>query len=193
MSVSGIIIEAAAIASHEANRAYCRANGDYSLDNWHDSPEWQRVSVRQGVLGVIAGNNPEKSHESWLAVKSATGWKWGPVKDPEKKEHPCMVPYDHLPLAQKRKDHIFVSVCRAVLEALGVEVKMPPDQAIEEARLAVAEIEAMSDDFEEAHGLEDKLYRRTLLLIANKECANPAELAKVTLTTSEIDFARYCA
>ena len=29
--------------------------------------------------------------------EEADGWKYGPVKDPEKKEHPCFVPYDDLP------------------------------------------------------------------------------------------------
>jgi len=46
-------------------------------------------------LSVNAG--PEKSHESWMKVKEIDGWKWGPVKDPEKKEHPCMVPFSELP------------------------------------------------------------------------------------------------
>lgn len=111
-------IEAAARAAHEANRAYCIALGDHSQVAWDGCPEWQRSSAINGVLGVMAGNGPRESHESWLAEKEATGWKYGPVKDPEKKEHPCFVPYDELPPAQKRKDGIFVSVVSLILEAL---------------------------------------------------------------------------
>lgn len=112
-------IEAAARAAHEANRAYCIALDDMSQPAWEAAPEWQKSSARNGVLGVASGNTPEQSHESWLAEKRATGWKYGPVKDPDRREHPCFVPYRDLPDSQKRKDHIFVAVVRAVLDALG--------------------------------------------------------------------------
>ena len=36
------------------------------------------------------------------------------VKDAERKEHPCCVPYDALPVEQKTKDYLF----RAVVHAL---------------------------------------------------------------------------
>lgn len=60
--------------------------------------------------GIPLGNpdaTPENSHESWLAQKTAEGWKYGEVKDAEKKEHPCYIPYAELPAAQKAKDYIF--------------------------------------------------------------------------------------
>jgi len=41
------------------------------------------------------------------------------VEDPEKKEHPCFVPYTELPPEQKAKDHIFVGVARAFIAAFG--------------------------------------------------------------------------
>lgn len=112
-------IEAAARAAHESNRAWCIAIGDTSQPSWDDAPEWQKTSARSGVQLII--NNPdatpEQSHENWLRDKEADGWKYGPVKDPEKKEHPCFVPYADLPAAQRAKDHIFGAVIRAVLAA----------------------------------------------------------------------------
>jgi hypothetical protein len=111
-------IEACARAAHEANRAYCIAMGDNSQPSWDDAPDWQKSSARNGVEGVIGGNSPKESHEGWLREKEATGWKYGPVKDPEKKEHPCFVPYDELPEAQKAKDSIFVNVVGAMATAL---------------------------------------------------------------------------
>lgn len=111
-------IEIAARAAHETNRAYCLAIGDTSQPSWEDAPDWQRASAINGVAGVIAGNGPEQSHESWLAEKTATGWRYGPVKDPAKKEHPCFVPYAELPPEQKAKDTLYVAVVRAVLAAL---------------------------------------------------------------------------
>lgn len=116
--MNAAFIEAAARAAHEANRAYCIALGDDSQKPWEDAPEWQRTSASNGVLGVIGGNGPEQSHESWLAEKAATGWKYGATKDPDKKEHPCFVPYAELPAAQKAKDAVFVTVVRVMLTAL---------------------------------------------------------------------------
>ena len=111
---------ACAKAAHEANRAYCEALGDTSQVAWDEAPDWQRSSALQGVMGVLAGNNAEQSHESWLKQKTEDGWKFGPVKDPDKKEHPCMVPYAELPEEQRRKDEIFVATVSATARALGL-------------------------------------------------------------------------
>lgn len=102
---------------HEANRAYCQALGDDSQPAWEDAPEWQRSSAINGVQFHLANPDagPSHSHDEWLKEKAATGWKYGPVKDPEKKEHPCFVPYDQLPAEQKAKDYIF----RAIVHAMG--------------------------------------------------------------------------
>jgi RyR domain len=110
---------ACAQAAHEANRAYCRTLGDQSQPAWDDAPDWQQTSAINGVHGVINGNTPEQSHESWLKEKLETGWKYGPVKDPEKKEHPCFVPYAELPPEQKAKDGIFVGVVNVMLLVFG--------------------------------------------------------------------------
>jgi RyR domain len=113
------ILEACAQAAHEVNRAYCIALGDMSQPSWEDAPDWQKSSARNGVNGVLAGNTPEQSHESWLEEKRATGWRFGPVKNPETREHPCFVPYAELPPAQRSKDHLFVSTVREMARALG--------------------------------------------------------------------------
>lgn len=109
------LIDCMARAAHEVNRAYCLALGDTSQLPYDEAPEWARESARKGVVAVVtalasgAEQRPEASHESWLAEKVATGWKYGPVKDPSKKEHPCMVPFDKLPPEQQAKDHLFVA------------------------------------------------------------------------------------
>lgn len=112
-------IEACAQAAHEANRAYCLAIGDKSQPPWDEAPDWQRTSARNGVVGALAGNTPEQSHESWLEEKRAAGWAYGPTKDPEAKRHPCFVPYAELPPEQREKDGLFLAVVRAVAHALG--------------------------------------------------------------------------
>jgi hypothetical protein len=112
------ILTACAQAAHECNRAYCIAIGDISQPSWEAAPDWQKQSALNGVQGVLNGNTPEQSHESWLKEKTETGWKYGLVKDPDKKEHPCFVPYAELPKSQQAKDHVFVSVVLAMAKAL---------------------------------------------------------------------------
>jgi len=105
-------IKSIAIACHYANKLICEANGDYSQVGWNDSPQWQRDSAILGVTHRL--NNPDgpasASHDSWLSEKEKEGWIYGEVKNPETKEHPCMVPYDQLPEFQKDKDRMFCQV-----------------------------------------------------------------------------------
>jgi hypothetical protein len=123
------VIQICAEASHEANRVWCKAHGDDSQTSWADAPEWQKISAVKGVEGVLAGNSPEESHESWLKEKAETGWKYGPVKDVEKKEHPCFKGYADLPPEQRHKDTIFVSVVKAFAEGLGLTIEKKTIQA----------------------------------------------------------------
>jgi hypothetical protein len=112
-------VEQVARICHETNRAYCESIGDTSQPSWETAPEWQKVSARVGVkfhldsLQLGREPSPSASHESWLEQKKADGWKYGTVKNPDKKEHPCFVPYSELPLDQKMKDYLFVSVVKA--------------------------------------------------------------------------------
>ncbi len=111
--------EQAAQIAHEVNRAYCHRIGDDSQPPWNAAPEWQKQSAINGITmhwkvlhagGIVP---PSASHDSWLAEKRAAGWKYGPVKDAEKKEHPCFVPYDELPADQQTKDYLFGAVAAA--------------------------------------------------------------------------------
>ena len=111
------IINEAARAAHESNRAYCEAIGDTSQVSWIEAEDWQQASARAGVRFILDSPeaSPSDTHESWLEEKRRDGWKRGDVKDAEKKEHPCFVPYDDLPEAQKAKDAIFGAVVRGVI------------------------------------------------------------------------------
>lgn len=102
---------------HEVNRAYCITQGDESQPKWVDAPEWQQASAMNGVNFHLEGDKtPEESHASWLAEKEAAGWKYGKVKDEVKKTHPCFLPYERLPKAQRVKDHLFTAVVNTFKE-----------------------------------------------------------------------------
>ena len=102
-------VEQLAEVCHEINRIYCQSIGDDSQKPWDEALEWQRNSAILGVRTHIKnpGMTPENSHESWLQLKKEEGWKYGPVKDPAKKEHPAYLPYSDLPEQQKVKDFFF--------------------------------------------------------------------------------------
>ncbi len=84
--------------------------------DWAFAPEWQQNSAIKGVEFHLDNSDatPAASHESWLAEKERDGWKYGPVKDAEKKEHPCFVPYLELPVEQRVKDSLFKGVVDAM-------------------------------------------------------------------------------
>lgn len=114
--------ETIARVCHEVNRAYCASLGDYSHAPFESAPQWQKMSLINGVhahlKALSAGEDlsPEKSHENWMAEKVATGWTYGEKKDPEAKTHPCLLPYDQLPPEQRAKDSIFGAVIRELAD-----------------------------------------------------------------------------
>lgn len=112
-------IEDIARAAHEINRAYCLALGDNSQLPWNEAPEWQQASAMDGVKFHIDNPHagPEASHNNWLRDKVRDGWVYGATKNPEKKEHPCMVAFTELPVTQQAKDYLFREVVH-VLSAL---------------------------------------------------------------------------
>lgn len=102
--------------AHEINAAYCRSTGDNSQPSWKDAPEWQKTSAIQGVRFHLEHPDapPSASHESWLQQKAADGWKYGEVKNPDTKEHPCFVPYNELPVEQRSKDYLFKQIVESL-------------------------------------------------------------------------------
>lgn len=121
-------IEQIAKIAHETNRAYCETIGDASQPTWLTAPEWQRQSAIKGVQFHLKAHesgetpSPSASHDSWLEEKRADGWTYGPVKDAEKKEHPCYVPYDELPIEQRLKDYLFGAIVASFAKAERVEL-----------------------------------------------------------------------
>jgi len=107
-----VTAEDVAAVCHEANRALCQTHGDDSQPPWDEAPDWQRVSAINGVKAHLAtpGLSASHSHNLWYEEKEADGWVYGPVKDPAKKQHPCMVDFSKLPPEQQAKDYLFKAV-----------------------------------------------------------------------------------
>ena len=101
---------------HEANRAFCLTIGDNSQLPWDECADWQRQSSIDGVEFFIENpdSTPEDMHQAWMKEKK--GWKYGTVKDSDKKTHPSFLPYDQLSTEEKLKDSLFQNICRTLLK-----------------------------------------------------------------------------
>ena len=102
-------IEQIAKVTHDINKAYCEALGDMSQKGWDFAPEWQKESAARGVEFHIANPSapPSASHDSWMKQKLDDGWVYGQEKNEVLKTHPCIVPYEQLPIEQQAKDYLF--------------------------------------------------------------------------------------
>lgn len=115
MTKSEKILQCAKMA-HQTNKAWCELNGDYSQVDWDKAEEWQKESAIKGVEYVLATPfaTNDKLHNEWMQHKLNEGWKFGVVKDVEKKEHPCLVPWEDLEEKDKVKDILFRKIVNAV-------------------------------------------------------------------------------
>lgn len=109
-------IEKIAKVCHQANKALCESNNDFSQPEWEDAPKWQQDSEKEGVKAVLRNPNitSEDMHIEWMKVKIDSGWTYGAVKDAKKKTHPCILPYDALDDADRAKDGLFMSIVKAL-------------------------------------------------------------------------------
>ena len=102
--------------THEAMRAWQKANGQATAPPWSRAPKWMKEASVASVTWRI--NNPNATasaqHDQWMAQKTADGWKFGKTKDAKKKTHPMMTPYRSLPEFEQRKD----ALVNAVVDAL---------------------------------------------------------------------------
>lgn len=111
-------VELLARVCYAANREYALGIGEDPASlhaEWAAAPAEIRESVRVGVRASLRGASIEQLHESWLETKRADGWIYGLTRDNRSKVHPCMVPYDQLPIAQRRKDALFQAIVAALV------------------------------------------------------------------------------
>ena len=101
---------------HQANKAWCESEGDFSQKDWREAEQWQRDTMINGVKFRLENPDVPASamHENWMKEKLSQGWVYGVVKDAEKKTHPCLVPFDQLPEFQQKKDQLSSAIVNAL-------------------------------------------------------------------------------
>ena len=107
----------AAKVNHEVNVALNRFYGNEARPAWDKLTEEERNIAFTSIQQVVDNPDitPAESHEKWMEVRLADGWRYGPVKDEIKKTHPDLVPYVELPDSEKLKDHLFLAIAKAFL------------------------------------------------------------------------------
>jgi len=63
------------------------------------------------------------AHEQWAKQRMADGWRYGPKRDDDRKEHPMLRPYDELPESEKAYDRLISMESVKTILSLGFEIR----------------------------------------------------------------------
>ena len=72
--------------------------------NYLPSPADTSSITLPDTLTALKESLAKNVHEVWAEGRLTKGWKYGPVRDEVKKEHPCLVPYEELTEEEKDFD-----------------------------------------------------------------------------------------
>lgn len=64
----------------------------------------------------------ENVHEVWAASRMSEGWTYGPERNDELKQHPCLIPYDELPETEKDYDRNTAMQTLKLIQKLGYKI-----------------------------------------------------------------------
>jgi hypothetical protein len=64
----------------------------------------------------------KNTHELWAQERIAQGWRFGPERSDQRKEHPSLVPYEQLPEAEKVYDRNTAMGTLKAMQALGYRI-----------------------------------------------------------------------
>ena len=65
----------------------------------------------------------KNAHDVWAKKRMEEGWRYGPARDDARKTHPCLVPYEELPEAEKEYDRQTSLQTLSVLLAMGYTIE----------------------------------------------------------------------
>lgn len=66
-------------------------------------------------------------HEVWSQNRMNEGWVYGPVRNDEKRETPCLVPYEELPEEEKAYDRNTAFSTLRLIVSLGFDIVKKED------------------------------------------------------------------
>ena len=78
-------------------------------------------TVLEQLTELLAKN----AHDNWAQRRIAEGWKYGPLRDDARKEHPCLMAYEELPDSEKAYDRITAMETIKAILTLGYRISAP--------------------------------------------------------------------
>jgi hypothetical protein len=72
----------------------------------------------------------ENAHEIWAIERMQQGWTYGPERNDELKQNPCMVPYSKLPESEKEYDRQMAMQTIKLMKKLGYDLVKREDTAL---------------------------------------------------------------
>lgn len=100
---------------HEAIRTLQTVLGQNASPPWSEAT-WERASTLEAVRHALDDPTPGKEHERWMRERLEGGWRYGPVRDEQRKLNPTLVPFDELPAAEKAKDALVIAITQSLKE-----------------------------------------------------------------------------
>ena len=64
----------------------------------------------------------ENAHDIWARQRLAEGWRYGPERNDERREHPDLVPYGQLPDSEKEYDRNTALETLKAIVAIGYQI-----------------------------------------------------------------------
>jgi ryanodine receptor 2 len=80
-----------------------------------------RVQLRSELL-ELAEVLARQVHETWVRVRLDEGWTFGPRRNDDRREHPCLIPYAELPDTEKEIDRQVTLATLKAMIALGFDI-----------------------------------------------------------------------
>ena len=92
------------------------------MKNYKPTPIDTTDVVLDESLNELREAIAENAHDIWAVDRLAEGWKYGPKRDEDKKETPCMVPYSQLPEDEKDYDRKMAMHTLKLVDKLGYDL-----------------------------------------------------------------------
>jgi hypothetical protein len=71
------------------------------------------------LMKLLARNN----HEIWARQRIQDGWRFGPARNDERKEHPSLIPFAELSESERAYDEIMAAEMLKAMIALGFRIE----------------------------------------------------------------------
>jgi hypothetical protein len=76
-------------------------------------------------LRALLEDLARNTHDVWARQRIKDGWTYGPRRDDDAKKHPCLVPYEELPQAEKAYDRNTAAETLKAILKLGYTITPP--------------------------------------------------------------------